>query len=342
MSATTWRARTPAPRQGKIMAHATLDTGVTAHGGNADTAGTPEHHRARPHFGRYLLLLPTLGVLALGLGYPLVRQVVMSFQEFGLAQQFGTAPPRWIGLDNYTAVLTDATTWQVVARSIGFCLFCAAVTIVIGLAVALLMQRVATGVRITLQVAMLAAWATPLVASMTVWKWLFDTRYGVINWVLVKIGLHGFEGYSWLADPLTFFVVAAVIVVWMSVPFVAFSLYAALTQVSEETIEAAQIDGASAWQRLRYIVAPAIRPVLAIVTLLQIVWDLRVFAQINYLQNAGGTQEKTNLLGTYLYQLGIGQSHYGVASAVAMLMLILTLILTAGYVRSLLREEKNA
>lgn len=296
--------------------------------------------RRRP--ARYLLVVPSLLVLALGLGYPLVRQVLMSFQEFGLAQQFGTADPEWIGLKNYTDILTDATTWQVVARSIAFCLSCAAVTVVIGMAVALLMRQTATFARIALQVAMLAAWATPLVASMTVWKWLFDTRYGVVNWVLVKLGLDGFDGYSWLANPWTFFVVAAVIVVWMSVPFVAFSLYAALTQVPEETLEASQLDGASAWQRLRHIVLPTIRPVLAIVTLLQIVWDLRVFAQINYLQNAGGTQAQTNLLGTYLYQLGIGQSDYGVASSVAMLMLVLTLLLTFGYVRSLLREEKNA
>ncbi|MGH1565019.1 carbohydrate ABC transporter permease [Mumia sp. DW29H23] len=298
------------------------------------------NRRRRP--APYLLLVPALATLALGLGYPLVRQVVMSFQEFGLAQQFGTADPGWIGFDNYADVLTDPTTWAVVLRSIAFCLVAASLTLVIGMAVALLMRQVSTTARIILQISMLAAWASPLVASLTIWNWLFDTRYGMVNWLLVKIGFEGMEGYSWLANPWTFFFVAGVIVVWMSVPFVAFSLYAALTQVPEETVEAAQLDGATRTQRFRFIVLPTIRPVLSIVMLLQIVWDLRLFAQIKYLQGAGGTVSETNLLGTYLYQLGVAQSEYGVASAVAMLMLLLTLGLTFGYVRSLLREERTA
>ncbi|MFD1827324.1 MULTISPECIES: carbohydrate ABC transporter permease [Mumia] len=296
------------------------------------------NRRRRP--APYLLLVPALLTLALGLGYPLVRQILMSFQEFGLAQQFGTAEPGWIGLDNYVHVLTDKTTWLVIARSVAFCFAAASLTMVIGMALALLMRQVSTAARIILQVSLLAAWASPLIASLTVWNWLFDTRYGVVNWLLVKVGFASFDGYSWLANPWTFFLVAGVIVVWMSVPFVAFSLYAALTQVPEETLEASQLDGASRTQRFRFIVLPTIRPVLSIVMLLQIVWDLRLFAQIKYLQGAGGTVSETNLLGTYLYQLGVAQSEYGMASAVAMLMLLLTLVLTFGYVRSLLREER--
>ncbi|KAA1420449.1 sugar ABC transporter permease [Mumia zhuanghuii] len=303
------------------------------------TAPPPVRNRRRRP-APYLLLVPALATLLLGLGYPLVRQVAMSFQEFGLAQQFGTADPGWIGFDNYVEILSDPTTWAVIARSVVFCFAAASLTLVIGMGVALLMRSISTVARLILQVSMLAAWATPLIASLTVWNWLFDTRYGVVNWLLVKIGFEGMEGYSWLANPWTFFLVAGVIVVWMSVPFVAFSLYAALTQVPEETLEAAQLDGASRTQRFRHIIVPTIRPVLSIVMLLQIVWDLRVFAQIKYLQGAGGTVSETNLLGTYLYQLGIAQSEYGVASAVAMVMLLLTLGLTFGYVRSLLREER--
>ncbi|WP_370614905.1 carbohydrate ABC transporter permease [Mumia sp. Pv 4-285] len=319
------------------MAQAITDTEAPPE--RADPAAPPSRNRRRRP-APYLLLVPALATLLLGLGYPLVRQVAMSFQEFGLAQQFGTADPGWIGFDNYVSILSDPTTWAVIVRSVVFCFVAASLTMVIGMGVALLMRSVSTVARLILQVSMLAAWATPLIASLTVWNWLFDTRYGVVNWLLVKIGFESFEDYSWLANPWTFFLVACVIVVWMSVPFVAFSLYAALTQVPEETLEAAQLDGASRTQRFRHIIVPSIRPVLSIVMLLQIVWDLRVFAQIKYLQGAGGTVSETNLLGTYLYQLGIAQSEYGVASAVAMVMLLLTLGLTFGYVRSLLREER--
>lgn len=132
---------------------------------------------------------------------------------------------------------------------------------------------------------------------------------------------------------------ATIIIVWMSVPFVVFSVYAALTQVSDEVLEASALDGATGWQRFAYIIFPTIAPVIAVVAVLQIIWDLRVFTQIYYLQGAGGLASKTDLLGTYLYRLGISQANYGVASAVALFMLLLTLIITAWYVRSLLKES---
>ena len=288
--------------------------------------------------GPYALLVPAILVLVVGMAYPLGRQLVLSFHEFGRAQQFGQPAP-WIGLDNYRALVTDRTMWTVIARSLAFCLVNASITMVLGTLIAVLMKRVATAPRLILQVSMLLAWAMPVIAAMTAWQWLFDTRYGLVNWSLRKLGFSSFDGHNWLIDPLSFFFVASVIIIWMSVPFLAFTAYAALTQVSEETIEASHLDGATAIQRFRHIVYPTIKPVLTIVMLLQIVWDLRVFAQINFLQNVGGTPSDTHLLGTYIYTLGIGQNDYGSASALAMFVLVLTLVLTFRYVRSLLKEE---
>ncbi|MFS0885441.1 carbohydrate ABC transporter permease [Aeromicrobium sp. 179-A 4D2 NHS] len=289
--------------------------------------------------GPYTLLVPALLVLGIAMGYPLVRQVVMSFQEYGRAQQFGQPAP-FVGLDNYVRLFTDAQMWAVIGRSLAFCAVNVLVTMLVGVALALLLRRVSRACRLILQIAMLLAWAMPVIAAMTSWQWLFDTRYGVINWLLVRLGFESFDGHNWLTNPLSFYFVATVVVVWMSVPFVMFTVYAALTQVSEEALEAGQLDGASAWQRFRHIVYPTIRPVLTITLLLQVVWDLRVFAQIYYLQGVGGTPSKTHLLGTYIYTLGIGQSDYGMASALAMFVLVLTLVLTAGYVRALLKESR--
>ncbi|MDF1604252.1 sugar ABC transporter permease [Nocardioides sp. YIM 152315] len=288
----------------------------------------------------YALLLPAVAALALALGYPLVRQVVLSFQDFGLAQQFGQ-PPTWIGVDNYRDLITDPYLWRVTLRSLAFCLVNAAVTMAIGVGLALLMRHMAKGVRVLVQTGLLLAWAMPVVASLTVWQWLFDTQYGVINYLLTELGFD-FVGHPWLLRPLSFFFVATVIVVWMSVPFVAFTVYAALTQVSEDMVEAAEIDGAGALQRLRHVVLPAIRPVLLVVGLLQVIWDLRVFTQIFILQQAGGSTRDTNLLGTYIYRLGIGGGEFGMAAAVAIFMLALTVILTAPYVRAMLKQERES
>ena len=306
-----------------------------------ETVEPPARHASRRTPSKrllpYGLLLPALVALVLALGYPLVRQVVLSFQEYGLAQQFGQ-PPKWTGLDNYRDLVDDSYLWILVLRTVAFCLVNATLTMAIGGAIALLMRQMSKPVRLLVQTALLLAWAMPVLAALTVWQWLFDSQYGVINWMLTHLGAE-YDGHSWLLNPLSFFFVATVIVVWMSVPFVAFTVYAALTQVPAEVIESAEVDGASPRQRLRHIILPSIMPVLLVVALLQIIWDLRVFTQIYVLQKAGGVTRETNLLGTYIYRAGIGEGDFGAAAAVAIFMLALTVILTAPYVFRMLREE---
>ena len=136
----------------------------------------------------YVLLVPAVVALLLALGYPLVRQVVLSFQDFGLRQQFGQ-PPEWIGLENYRDLLTDRYLWLVTLRSVLFCFVNAAATMVVGVSLALLMRQMSKSVRLLLQSGLLLAWAMPVVAALTVWEWLFDTQYGVINYLLTGIGL---------------------------------------------------------------------------------------------------------------------------------------------------------
>lgn len=286
----------------------------------------------------YALITPSVVILLAALGYPIAWQVVTSLQEYGLAQQFGQ-PPVFVGLANYVEIFSQGQLWSVVARSIAFCLVNAFLTVGIGLLFALLMRAVPAAVRIIIQVCLLLAWAMPMVAAVTVFRWLFDYRSGVVNWLLTSIGLTQFTGFAWLSMPATFFIVASCVIIWMSVPFVALSLYAGLTQVPEEIIEAAQIDGASPRQILTTILLPMVRPVLSIVLLLQIIWDLRVFAQIRLLQDAGAPVSETNLLGNFIYELGVGRQDFASASAVSLFVLALTVFLSWPYVRTLLKED---
>ncbi|RMI14221.1 carbohydrate ABC transporter permease [Cellulomonas triticagri] len=299
---------------------------------------TPRRRRRGPGAAPYVLIVPALAVLLAGLGYPLFWQAVTSLQEFGLAQQFGQ-PPTFVGLDNYARIFSDERLWAVVVRSILFCLVNAFATVGIGVLLALLMKAVHPAIRIVLQIGLLLAWAMPMVAAVTVWKWLFDWRTGVINWVLVQMGFDRYEGHTWLAQPLSFFFVATVIIVWMSVPFVALSVYAALTQVSDEVLEAARIDGAGPTRIFWHITLPLVRPVLSIVLLLQIIWDLRVFAQIRLLQDAGAPVSETNLLGNFIFELGIGRQDFAGAAAVSIFVLALTVLISWPYVRNLLKED---
>ena len=286
----------------------------------------------------YVLVIPAVLALLLGMGYPLIWQIVTSMQEFGLQQQFGKPAP-FVGFDNFVELATDPQLWAVVARSLAFCVVTAALTLAIGTLLALLMSAVGKVPKLILQLALLLAWAMPVVAAMTVWIWLFDRRRGAINYLLDMIPGVEMNRFDWLSTPLTFFIVACIVVVWMSVPFVAFSVYAGLTQVSDEVLEAAQLDGASGWQRFRDVILPMIRPVIAIVLLLQLIWDLRVFTQFKMLQEAGSRASDFDVLGTYVYKLGTSAQDFGMASAVSILILAITIALSWFYVRRLIKED---
>ena len=287
----------------------------------------------------YVLIVPAVVALLLGLGYPLIWQIVTAFQKYGLSQQFGK-PPEWVGFDNFADLLWDGEFWAVLVRSLVFCIVTAVITVVVGVLMALLMNAVGRTVRLILQIAMLLAWAMPVAAATTVFIWLFDRRRGVVNYLLDMIPGVDMNRYDWLGNPLTFFLVASVLIIWMSVPFVSFAVYAGLTQISDEVMEAAQIDGANARQRFVGIILPMVRLVLSIVLLLQLIWDLRVFAQITLLKDAGSKSGDFDLLGTYIYKLGAASNDFGMASAVSIVVLLITLAISWVYVRELIKEDE--
>ena len=311
--------------------------------GSAHTAeechAAPRRRGARlSHYVPYLLLIPAAAFVLLVLGYPMLRQFVMSFQEFGLAQQFGQ-PAKFVGLENYISILTDAYFWTVLVKSLLFCAWTAGLTMILAIGFSLLMRSAHPSIRTLMNIVLVVVWAMPLIASLTVWQWLVDPNYGLVNFLLSSLGLKQFEGFSWLASsPWTFYLVASAVIIWASIPLATISIYAALTQVDNSLIEAAQIDGADYWKRFHHVIFPAISPVVSLLSVLQIIWDLKVFTHIYVLQKSGGISSQTNLLGTYVYQVGISQGDYGSASAVAMVILLVTLLITGKYIRMLFKQ----
>jgi N,N'-diacetylchitobiose transport system permease protein len=299
---------------------------------------SPFGPRRRRRLLPVVLLVPALTALAVGLAYPLYRLAIMSTQDYGLRQQFGE-PPESVGLQNFGDILGDSYFWEVLRRSLVFCIVTVALTMVLGTLTALLLGRLGRGMRTALSVSLLFAWATPALTATVVWQWIFDTRSGVANWLLTKLGFD-MEGHSWLSEPLSFFTVATLIVVWMGIPFVAFTLYAAMTQIPTEVLEAAAIDGAGPWPRFRDVVWPAIKPLFVVLVALSTLWDLRVFTQIFVLQEAGGITSETNLLGTWAYRESVTGNHFGKGAAIALVMVGITLLLTMFHLRQMLRQEE--
>jgi N,N'-diacetylchitobiose transport system permease protein len=282
-----------------------------------------------------LLLLPAILVLGVMLGYPLYRLGVLSVQDYGMAQIFGN-PAEFVGLRNFREILTESYFWTVLWRTLIFCAVNVAITMTLGVLIALLLQALGSGMRLLVSTSLILAWAMPALTATVVWQWIFDTQYGLVNWLLSK------PGHSWLAEPLSFFSVATIIVVWMGTPFISFTVYAALTQIPDSLIEAAELDGAGFVQRFRFVVAPMLKPILLILTSLSVLWDFRVFTQIYVLQRAGGISRDTNLLGVYAYRISIGENDFDTGAAIAIVMVLITVVLTIGYLRAMLREDGMA
>lgn len=317
------------------MSLATRPTSATAASSSRSVA---PRKRRRPTIP-WLLLSASILILGVLTGYPVLRMLIMSFQEYERAQVMG-APPEWIGLDNYTAILTDATFWTVLARSIAFMVVAVTITMVVGTLIALLMMRLGKRMRLLVSVGLLLAWAVPPISSTTVWGWIFDTQYGLVNNLLTQITGERWFGHSWLLDPLGFFTILTFIIVWGAIPFVAFTMYAGMSQIPAEVIEASQLDGAGPVQRFRLIMLPYVRSIVTVLIVLSMIWDLKVFPQVYALQDIGGDRAKTNTIGVYIYQLGMGQGHFGPASAIAFIFVAIMLLLSIYYVRRTVKEEE--
>jgi N,N'-diacetylchitobiose transport system permease protein len=283
----------------------------------------------------YGLVLPSVLALLGLLGYPLVTLVLTSFKRLDLRQLIRRETV-WVGTGNYSRILADHTFWTVTLRTLAFAAVCVALTLVGGTLVGLLLRRLAAPMRLLVSVSMLLAWATPTVSAATVFKWLFDEDYGVVNWLVSTLTPVDWSRHSWFDSVWPAFFVLTLCVVWQAIPFVALTIYAGLTSIPEDIYEAARIDGAGAWRQFWSVTGPMLKPIFLILTSLSVIWDLKTFAQ-NYVITRGGPAGGTLLLNLYTYQQGFGVSRFGTAAAAAVVMVAITLVATGWYVRSMLR-----
>ncbi len=283
----------------------------------------------------YGLLVPSVLLLLGLLGYPMYVLVRTSFQQLDLRQLIRRQTV-WTGFDNYRTILSDGEFWAVTVRTVVFAAVCVALTIGFGTLVALLMRRTGRSMRLLISAGLLLAWATPPVSAATVFKWLFDEQYGVVDWLVTKLTPLDWSQHSWFDSQLPAFSVIVLCVVWQSIPFVALTLYAGLTTVPDAVLEAAHIDGAGAWRSFWSVTGPMLKPLYLILTSLSVIWDLKVFIQV-YVITRGGPDRKTLLINLYTYIEGFGASRFGVASAAAVVMVLITLAATVWYVRSMIR-----
>jgi N,N'-diacetylchitobiose transport system permease protein len=285
----------------------------------------------------WLLLAPALLVVFGLVLYPVGRTIWLSFRSAGLPYlAFGES--RFIGLDNYRDLLTDAHLRQVFLTTAAFGFACVAAKMAAGLAVALLLDRPFRG-RALLGVLVLLPWAVPRVAAGVVWRWMFDDQYGLVNWTLSHLG-HDFMGFSWFNDRLPAFIAVGVVVVWQSFPFVALALLAGLQSIPPDVKEAARMDGAGPLQMLRYVTLPMLRPLLLTLVVVSTIWDFKIFDQV-YVMTGGGPYRSTELAAITVWREAFARLHLGSAAALAVALFAVLLVMTLAYGR-LAREEVAA
>ncbi|MGW1376641.1 carbohydrate ABC transporter permease [Streptomyces sp. NPDC002446] len=289
----------------------------------------------------WLYLAPALVVLGGLLVYPLWQLGLISTLEFTQAQVSGGEPTSFRGLGNYAELLGDGQFWQVLAATVLFAAACIVATLAVGCALAVLLTRIRALPRLALMLAALGAWATPAVTGSTVWVFLFDPDFGPVDKALTWLGLSGFEGHSWTYDRYSAFALVLLEVVWCSFPFVMVTVYAGIRAVPGEVLEAAALDGASHWRIWRSVLAPMLRPLLAVVAIQSVIWDFKIFTQIYVMTDGGGIAGQNLVLNVYAYQKAFASSQYGLGSAIGVVMLLILLAVTLAYLRLLRRQGEE-
>jgi N,N'-diacetylchitobiose transport system permease protein len=308
-------------------------------GPGSDTKGRGKPGRrlgARGGVVPWALLLPCLAVILLVLGYPMVRLVTLAFQKFGQSQLWGFQPAESVGFANFTAVLGDGEFWAVVLRTIVFAGGAVLFTLVLGMLVALLLQRVSGWVKTLVNIALVASWGMPVVVAVTIFKWMFDSDYGVLNWLISRLPGVDMIGHNWFASSWQGLGVIMLLVVWGAVPFIAITLTAGLTQVPAELEEAARLDGAGSWSVFRHVTLPILKPIIVMLATLSVIWDMGVFPQVYVMRN-GHPEAQFQLLTTYSYDKAFVVNDYSGGSAIAVLTILLLLGVVAVYMRQMLK-----
>ncbi|HUJ55337.1 MAG TPA: sugar ABC transporter permease [Gaiellaceae bacterium] len=284
----------------------------------------------------YALVAPIVVVLGAILGYPVYYLVRLSLEKYGLfelIQHHGT----YIGLHNFGSVLHDSVFWHTLLRTVVFTVANVTLTMVLGVLIALLLVRVSTWVRLLVTAGLVLVWSMPPVVAVQVWSWMTNVQNGILNYLLTELHVGNFFQHNWYLTTFSQYSMVTTLIVWGALPFVAITVYAALSQVPHELVEAAQIDGARAWRVLKDVTLPVLTPVLLILTSLSIIWDFGVFTQ-PYLLIGPGQQTTSNyLMSVYLYVEGYGQTNFGRGAAISILMLAIVAAMSVVYVRRMLR-----
>ncbi|MCG5217421.1 carbohydrate ABC transporter permease [Streptosporangium sp. KLBMP 9127] len=328
----------------------TRATGGRAADGDATRGQGRSHRRGEPgrfrrstgrHWYAWAMVTPVLIVVGVLVGWPLARGLYLSMTdatEATMGRTIGVnvipSTYEFVGIDNYLAILTGGLFWQKLAWTVVWTVACVALHYGIGLGLALMLHR-KLRFRSAYRLLLILPWAIPAFVSAFIWRYLYNSDYGVINGMLEAVGL---GAVGWLNDPSTARIAVIAVNVWLGVPFMMVAMLGGLQAIPGELYEAAEVDGASPWQRFRHITLAGLRTVSSTVVLLGTIWTFNMFPVI-FLISGGGPGSSTEILVTYAFREAFtGVRNYSGSAAWGVIILLVLILLALVYRRALRKQ----
>jgi len=277
----------------------------------------------------WCFVAPALVVIAVFFFVPVVAALAMSLTDFDIYALADRGNLRVVGLRNYAQLLRTPLFWKAFGNTLYFVVIGVPLSIGISLGAALLLHSRVTRFRAFFRTALFAPVVTTLVAVAVIWRYLFNPHYGLLNYLLGRLGL---PSVDWLGDPQWAMPAIILFAVWKNFGYNMVILLAGLQSIPEQLYEAARIDGASAWRQFRHVTLPMLAPIVALVNVLTIAGYFQLFAE-PYVMTQGGPLQSTVSVLYFMYEEGFKWWNLGSASAVAFVLFLFILALTAVQLR---------
>jgi multiple sugar transport system permease protein len=278
----------------------------------------------------WVLIAPALvGFLVFAL-YPTLRGVYLSFTEFRVL-----TPPTWVGLDNFVELVGDSVFWQALGVTVYFVVVAVGLTMLFSVVTAAILHRLTTST--VIRGLIILPFLISTVVAATVWSWMLDTQLGVVNLV---IEFFGGDGQQFLSSRAWAIPTIALIHVWKNLGYTSIIIFAGLQTIPPTIYEAGRIDGANERQMFTRLTLPLLRPIIALVLVLNVIGAFQVF-DIIAVTTKGGPANASNVLQMYIYSKAFGQFDFGYASAMSMALFVILILITFFQMRMLRANESD-
>jgi len=290
-----------------------------------DAAVTKQKDMSEPVLGA-LMLLPAALLLLVIVVYPIATLFWTSLHSVDNANP--QAGEQWVGFANYLRAFHDSRFWHSTMQTVIYIVVTVPGALVVGLGLALLANQ-PFKVQWPVRLSLLLPWALPLVFAGLIFRWFFEYQTGIVNDLLVRVGI---DPLSWLSDPTLATIAICIAIIWKASSFMALMLLAGLQTIPKSLYEAAEVDGASKWQQFVEITLPMLRPSIFVALIFRTITAIQTF-DIPYAMTGGGPGDATETLAMYIHKTTLDFLDFGYGSALAALMFLFSMVATSGYLK---------